>query len=167
MFWFDREVFRRRPGDPPLAVVAQRLLGDLDGAAEVEDFFDVVIRQVEDAFGFHNHRPEFFSPAKPQRTQSSETLFLRPCGKGLTCGFVVGATGGRPCPHLCPPGRGWKNSDLVNYIQSSAAAGQKLLALICDQHIFFEMDRALLRAHFRFQCEHHAGTVGLGFDFIQ
>ena len=50
MLGFDREVFRRRPGDPPFAVVAQRLLGDLDGPAEVEDFFNVVIRQVEDAF---------------------------------------------------------------------------------------------------------------------
>ena len=39
LFGLDREVFRRRPDHAPFAVVAQRLLGDLDGAAEIENFF--------------------------------------------------------------------------------------------------------------------------------
>jgi len=29
---------------------AQRLLGDFDGATEVEDFLDVLVRQIEDAY---------------------------------------------------------------------------------------------------------------------
>ena len=49
----DREIFRRRPDHPASAMVAQGLLGDLDGAAQVEDSFDVTIGQVKDAFVLH------------------------------------------------------------------------------------------------------------------
>src|SRR2546430_11154526 len=36
-FWFDRQIFRRGPDDSIFAVVAQRLLGNLDGATEIEE----------------------------------------------------------------------------------------------------------------------------------
>src|SRR5581483_6170990 len=55
LFRLDREVFRRGPDHPPFAVIAQRLLGDLDGPAEVEDFFDLRIGQIKNTFSSHDH----------------------------------------------------------------------------------------------------------------
>ena len=46
------KILRGRPDDSTFAVIAQRLLGDFDGATEIEDFFDVVVREVENAFLF-------------------------------------------------------------------------------------------------------------------
>src|SRR5262249_7342432 len=43
LFRLDRQIFRRGPDDASFGVVAQRLFGDFNGAAQVEDFFYILV----------------------------------------------------------------------------------------------------------------------------
>ena len=56
---------------------------------------------------------------------------------------------------------------LLYRAQMPATCGQELGAGVGDQHVFFQVNRTLLRAYFRFQRENHSRSVELPFDFVE
>ena len=56
---------------------------------------------------------------------------------------------------------------LIDHVQSTAASGQKLLALVRDQYILLQVNRAFWGANFWFQRENHSRPIQFGLHFIE